>query len=54
METICGPWEEPRVFGEDFPEFSDGGADEFFSGEEDGPSTRGCREEEREDTLTYL
>ena len=54
MEAIRRTWEKPRVFGEDLPEFSYGGADEFFSGEEDGPSTRGCREEEGEDTLTYL
>ena len=42
------------MFGEDAPEFAGGGADEFLSREKDGPSARGCREGEGEDTLTYL
>jgi hypothetical protein len=48
MEAICRPWGKPQVFGEDTPEFAGGGADEFLSGEEEGLSARGCREEKRE------
>ena len=36
------------MFGEDAPEFAGGGADEFLSGGEDGPSARGCREKGEE------
>ena len=48
MEAIRRTWEKPQVFGEDTPEFEGGGADEFLSGEKDGPSARGCREEKGE------
>jgi len=48
MEAIRRTWEKPRVFGENTPELACGGADEFLSGEEDGPSARGCREEKEE------
>ena len=47
-------WGKFRVLGEDALGFGGGGADEFLSREKDGPSGRGCREEEGEDTLTYL
>ena len=48
MEAIRRTWEESWMFGEDTSEFAGGGADEFLSGEEDGPSARGCREEKGE------
>ena len=54
MEAIRRTWEKPRVFGENTPELAGGGADEFLSGEEDGPSARGCREEKGEGYPTYL
>ena len=46
MEAIRRTCEESWVFGEDTSEFAGGGADEFLSREKDGPSGRGCREEE--------
>ena len=54
MEAICRTWEKLQLLGENAPEFRGGGADEFLSREKHGPSARGCREEEGEDTLTYL
>jgi len=54
MEAIRRTWEESWMFGEDTSEFAGGGADEFLSGEEDGPGARGCREEKGEDTLVFL
>ena len=48
MEAIRRTWEKPWVFGEDAPEFAGGGANEFLSGEEDGPNARGCREKKEE------
>ena len=48
MEAIRRTWEKPQVFREDTPEFEGGSVDEFLSGEKDGPSARGCREEKGE------